>query len=104
MTISATQGHTYTLDGRKVMAMESGAHPEIHAVNHLKPWPLTYIGRVKFRLPGGGLAGPAGAPSVLIAYGKENLSALKLSGIAGYAVDLQNDTAQSPKDLFSEAA
>lgn len=46
MTGSATQGHTYTLDGRKVMAMESGTHPVVHAVNHLNPWPLTYIGRV----------------------------------------------------------
>lgn len=52
---------------------------------------LFMAGRIKFRLPGGGQAGSAGAPSVLIAYGKTNAEALRNSGIAGYFVALHND-------------
>ena len=51
---------------------------------------LFMAGRIKFRLPGGGHAGPAGAPSVLIAYGTKNAEALRSSGIAGYYVALKN--------------
>lgn len=51
---------------------------------------LFMAGRIRFRLPGGGLAGPAGAPSVLIAYGKESTDALENSGIDGYFVRLNN--------------
>lgn len=43
-------------------------------------------GRVQFRLPGGGKAGSAGAPSVLIAFDNENAEALRASGIAGFYV------------------
>lgn len=65
---------------------------------------LFMAGRIKFRLPGGGTAGTAGAPSVLIAYGKENAAALRSSGVAGYVVDLDNSTAPRADDLFSVAA
>lgn len=51
---------------------------------------LFMAGRIRFRLPGGGTAGPAGAPSVLIAYGHNNVEALERSGIAGYIVKLTN--------------
>lgn len=51
---------------------------------------LFMAGRIKFRLPGGGVAGPAGAPSVLVAYGQRNVDALKASRIAGYFVPLAN--------------
>lgn len=51
---------------------------------------LFMAGRIKFRLPGGGIAGPAGAPSVLVAYGQRNADALESSGIAGYFVRLAN--------------
>ena len=61
-------------------------------------WPkaaglLFLRGRVAFRLPGGGRAGPAGAPSVLIAYGKANAAALQKSGLAGAFVPLANGLA-----------
>lgn len=49
---------------------------------------LFMAGRIKFRLPGGGVAGPAGAPSVLIAYGECNAKTLKESGIVGFYVPL----------------
>ena len=66
---------------------------------------LFMAGRVKFRLPGGGVAGPAGAPSVLIAYGETNAQSLIQSGIAGYVVALQNTCAQekSQHNLFEAA-
>ncbi|OQA31247.1 MAG: DNA N-6-adenine-methyltransferase (Dam) [Betaproteobacteria bacterium ADurb.Bin341] len=51
---------------------------------------LFMAGRIRFRLPGGGVAGPAGAPSVLIAYGKESADSLETSGIDGYFVRLNN--------------
>ena len=41
---------------------------------------LFLAGRVRFRLPGGGQSGPAGAPSVLIAYGDNNVRALERCG------------------------
>lgn len=63
-----------------------------------------WAGRVKFRLPGGGTAGTAGAPSVLVAYGRENFDALKRSGIAGYTVELNNAKHEETSDLFSEAS
>lgn len=65
---------------------------------------LFMAGRVKFRLPGGGTAGTAGAPSVLIAYGRKNLDTLKSSGIAGYTVELNNAQHEAATDLFSEAS
>lgn len=66
---------------------------------------LFMAGRVKFRLPGGGVAGPAGAPSVLIAYGETNAQSLIQSGIAGYVVALRNTCAQekSQHNLFEAA-
>jgi DNA N-6-adenine-methyltransferase (Dam) len=65
---------------------------------------LFMAGRIKFRLPGGGTAGTAGAPSVLIAYGGHNADALQSSGIAGYTVRLNNQRQAKTTDLFSEAA
>ena len=66
---------------------------------------LFMSGRIKFRLPGGGVAGPAGAPSVLIAYGKGNVHALRSSKIPGYVVELNNCEPKAAQDLFSlEAA
>ena len=67
---------------------------------------LFMAGRIKFRLPGGGTSGTAGAPSVLIAYGKENAEALRRSGIAGYVVNLDNqeEAASLQSTLFAEAA
>ena len=57
-------------------------------------WPkadamLFLRGRVQFRLPGGGRAGPAGAPSVLIAYGEANARQLSTCGIPGAFVPLK---------------
>lgn len=65
---------------------------------------LFMAGRIRFRLPGGGVAGPAGAPSVLIAYGTHNAQVLRESGISGYVVGLANAEAAKARDLFSEAA
>lgn len=65
---------------------------------------LFMAGRIKFRLPGGGVSGPAGAPSVLIAYGSENLQALRRSGIPGYVVELSNEESTAANDLFADAA
>ncbi len=62
---------------------------------------LFMAGRIKFRLPGGGVAGPAGAPSVLIAYGADNAHALHKSGIAGYVVDLCNSQSATTNDQLS---
>ena len=64
---------------------------------------LFLSGRVKFRLPGGGVAGPAGAPSVLVAYGANNLQALQASGLSGYVVTLANRAeTMVADDLFAE--
>lgn len=66
---------------------------------------LFLAGRIKFRLPGGGVAGSSGAPSVLIAYGHENAQILKDSGIDGYFVALANDAQTATQsDLFSREA
>lgn len=66
---------------------------------------LFMAGRIKFRLPGGGTSGPAGAPSVLIAYGQENVHALVNSRIAGYVVHLDNADKEPQTGLFAlEAA
>lgn len=65
---------------------------------------LFLAGRVKFRLPGGGTSGPAGAPSVLVAYGQKNSEALRQSGIAGYVVNLENETQKTRADLFTVAS
>jgi hypothetical protein len=46
-------------------------------------------GRVAFRLPGGGKSGPAGAPSVLIAYDQANADVLRRSSINGAYVQLR---------------
>jgi hypothetical protein len=43
---------------------------------------------VSFRLPNGGKAGTSGAPSVLIAYGQENVKRLATCGIKGAFVEL----------------
>ena len=43
-------------------------------------------GRIKFCTPDGKEAGTAGSPSVLIAYGQQEVAALKRSGIAGKLV------------------
>lgn len=62
--------------------------------------------RVQFCLPDGTLpkkSGP-GAPSVLIAYGQNNVQALKDSGLGGYIVDLKNKPVEPMSDLFSEMA
>lgn len=64
---------------------------------------LFLAGRVRFRLPGGGQSGPAGAPSVLVAYGERNLAALRNSGIPGYNVTLNNQRKPIADDLFAEA-
>lgn len=58
-------------------------------------WPLAdgvlfLRGRVSFRLPGGGRSGPAGAPSVLIAYGQHNADALRTCGLPGAFVPLSD--------------
>lgn len=45
-------------------------------------------GRIRFYHVSGQLGGSAGAPSVFIAYGRENALALKNSGIAGRYLDL----------------
>lgn len=45
-------------------------------------------GRIKFHRPDGELAGTAGSPSVLIAYGEENVKALENCGIEGKLVYL----------------
>ena len=63
---------------------------------------LFMSGRIKFRLPGGGSSGPAGAPSVFIAYGKRNAEILRDSGIEGYFVPLANSPAEADQiDLLS---
>lgn len=62
---------------------------------------LFMAGRIKFRLPGGGVSGPAGAPSVLVAYGQPNAQALRRSGIAGYVVDLENRRSEAANDQLS---
>lgn len=66
---------------------------------------LFMAGRVRFRLPGGGVAGTSGAPSVLVAYGQNNAAALNRSGIAGYVVNLNNNKTDGliSNDLFTEA-
>ena len=46
-------------------------------------------GRLRFHTPDGGLGGTAGSPSVLIAYGSENVKALEDSGINGKLVYLR---------------
>jgi hypothetical protein len=40
-------------------------------------------GRLKFHTPNGKAAGTAGSPSVLIAYGEENVKALETCGVEG---------------------
>lgn len=57
-------------------------------------WPkadamLFLRGRVQFRLPGGGRSGPAGAPSVLIAYGQNNAAVLRRCALPGAFVCLR---------------
>lgn len=66
---------------------------------------LFMAGRIRFRLPGGSVAGPAGAPSVLIAYGKQNARTLRDSGIDGYFVALANERPNTAQQSLSlEAA
>ena len=49
---------------------------------------LFLSGRLRFYDVNGKRGGTAGAPSVLIAYGKENVEALKRSGLKGYFIKL----------------
>ena len=66
---------------------------------------LFMAGRIKFRLPGGGVSGPAGAPSVLVAYGEDNARILRCCGISGYFVRLSNVSPKaSQTSLDLEAA
>lgn len=65
---------------------------------------LFVAGRIKFRLPGGGSSGPAGAPSVFVAYGQRNAEILRDSGIAGYFVPLTNAGAEFAQIELLEAA
>lgn len=63
-------------------------------------WPradaiLFLRGRVSFRLPGGGRAGVAGAPSVLIAYGERNARCLRICGIPGAFVSLRKPESEA---------
>lgn len=46
-------------------------------------------GRLKFHTPDGGIAGTAGSPSVLIAYGKNNVEILRNCGLDGKLVVLK---------------
>ena len=45
-------------------------------------------GRLKFHTPDGGVGGTAGSPSVLIAYGDENVKALETCGLDGKLIYL----------------
>lgn len=63
---------------------------------------LFVAGRIRFRLPGGAVAGPAGAPSVLVAYGSRNVQALRDSRIRGYVVELVNERPHAAAGLFAE--
>lgn len=65
---------------------------------------LFMAGRIRFRVPGGAVAGPAGAPSVLVAYGAHNVEALRSSRIKGYVVDLHNHIAADTQFQQSEIA
>lgn len=47
-------------------------------------------GRLKFHQPDGSLAGTAGSPSCLIAYGRDNVRSLYESGLDGKIVSLHN--------------
>jgi hypothetical protein len=44
--MTAQQGHIYEWNSMKVIAMESGPYPEVRIVDHTRPWPLTFVGRV----------------------------------------------------------
>jgi len=46
-------------------------------------------GRIKFHRPDGSQAESAGSPSVLVAYGQDNVDALRNSGISGKLVLLK---------------
>lgn len=50
-------------------------------------------GRLKFHYPDGKLGGTAGSPSVLIAYGQENIKALENSGLNGKILYLKEPNA-----------
>jgi hypothetical protein len=61
---------------------------------HEHVWPkadamLFLKGRLSFYLPDGSKSGTAGAPSVLIAYGQNNVKALEECGIPGKVVYLK---------------
>lgn len=65
-------------------SFQENVFPFAHAILFLK-------GRVHFRLPGGGKStGPAGAPSVLIAYDEFNADALEACSIEGAFIRLKN--------------
>jgi hypothetical protein len=44
--MKAKQGHIYLWEGIKVMAMETDYFPEVRVMDHVRPWPLTVVGRV----------------------------------------------------------
>jgi hypothetical protein len=69
-------------------AFHDAVWPKADAVLFLK-------GRLSFRIPGGGSAGTAGAPSVLIAYGENNVKSLETSGIPGALVHLDRPSSSS---------
>ena len=62
-------------------------------------------GRISFRLPGGGTAGPAGAPSVLIAYGGSNALKLAACGVSGSFISLsRRERITSEAPLLAQVA
>lgn len=61
-------------------------------------------GRISFCDRKGKPAGPAGAPSCLIAYGEANADALASCDIPGYFVRLRPEVRERNYGLFGEAA
>jgi hypothetical protein len=53
-------------------------------------------GRLKFHKPDGTLGGTAGSPSVLIAYGSQEVSVLESCGLGGKLVYLNNARSSLP--------
>lgn len=72
-------GVTLTFARTETKVFQAHVWPHASAV-------LFLAGRLRFRLPGGGHSGPAGAPSVLIAYGDECADLLQSSGLRGFFV------------------
>ena len=108
------------IDLRKVVAVESGSirlarHPTsgetyllspvsglalVDLVGGGAPPPGASLAEMVGKASPSGMAvGPAGAPSVLIAYGISNAEALSRSGIAGYFVPLCNYAVKDNKQI-----